>query len=146
MTLLSDIADHLLNDGTLMGPDFSLVANEVRPGPKMPVSRDTAIATGIPDRCVFITPTGGMKDIAYKDGGQRGREERPSVQILVQSPAFDFDSGLALADAVYEAINLRPPDAYFDAQALGRPAYLRVDDQGHHEFVINVLLKRQRDT
>ena len=145
MTVPSDVADHLLNDGSLTGAPFNLTDDEVRPGPKLPISIDAAVTDPIPDRCVFIVPTGGPKDIAYKDGGARGREEFPTVQILVQSPAHDYDSGLALADAVYDSINLRAFGPYFDAQAFGRPAHLRIDEQGHHEFVFNVLLKRQRD-
>jgi hypothetical protein len=137
----SDVAGHLAS--ALAGPPWGVTADDVRPGPVRPVSKNTSVPGAIPSRCIFVVPTGGFVSIPFVDGGAKGEEERPTVQIVVRSPPRDYDTGRELAQGAYEAINLKPPAGYFEARAFsGGPSYLREDEQNHHEWIINVGLRR----
>lgn len=141
MTVEADVATHLL--GALAAPPLSMTVDGVRPGPVQPASTNQALPGAVPARCVFVVPTGGFTSVAFIDGGAKGKEERPTVQIVVRSAPRDYDGGREVAQAAYEAIDLTPPAGYFEARAFsGGPTYLREDEQNHHEWVINVALRR----
>lgn len=141
MTVEVDVAAKLFD--ALAAPPYSLTTHAVRPGPVRPASVNQAVTGAIPSRCVFVVPTGGFGSVAFVDGGAKGKEERPTVQVFVRSPPRDYDAGRDLAQAAYEAIDLNPPAGYFEARAFGGPpSYLGEDDQNQHQWTINVALRR----
>ena len=145
-TALDNIADHLINDATLMGaasaPGYAWTTKNVRPGPPVPSSTDQSEANAVPADAVFIRPTGGLPV-------RQGRvddvtEEASSYQLLIRSKPQDFDAGHLLALAVYGAM-LRPPAGFFRSEVFGGPpSWIEQDAQGHHLFVVNVMLWRTR--
>lgn len=141
MSVESDVALHL--QGALAGPPYNATSSAVRPGPVRPASQSQAIAGSVPSLCVFVLPTGGFTSVPFVDGGAKGEEERPTVQIVVRSPPRDYDTGSVWAEAAYRAINLTPPAGYHEARAFsGGPAYLHEDEQNQHVWTINVALRR----
>lgn len=143
MSLLTDITDHLLNNAKLRRPatdpdgGFAVTQDMVRPGPPSPVSLDATVPGAVPARAIFVSPTGGTP------GGGRDQPDGLTAQLTVRSDPYDFDAGLDLATAVYEAVHLKPPPGYFDAIAFsGPPSHVNQDEQGQHLFVINLRLMR----
>ena len=112
-------------------------------GPVRRKSNTPNVPGSVPSEAVFCIATGGFPSIPFIDGGQKGREDRPTVQITVRSDRKDYDGGLALAEAVFAAIDMNPPAGYFDSRAVtSGPGYIFEDDQEHHMWSINVTLKR----
>lgn len=129
----------------LANPPASLTMSNCKAGPVRKVTESSIVAGAVPDRCVFVLPTGGFQGVAFVDGGQRTGEDRPTVQITVRSSVQDYDDGAALADAVAQAIEMNPPPGWFDARLMhSAPTYLGEDEQGHHLHTINVALRRAR--
>lgn len=139
-TDLDVIADHLLNSAAIRDAvaqgGLGWTTSNVRPGPPVPSS------DSVPSEAVFIRPTGGLPT-------RQGRvedvtEEAPSFQLLIRSKPYDFDAGHLAALAVYGTA-IRPPVGFFRAEVFsGPPAWLEQDGQGHHLFVVNVMLWRTR--
>ena len=145
-TPLDNIADHLINSAAIVGAaadyGYSWTTLNVRPGPPVPSSVDTGEANAVPADAVFIRPTGGLP--VRQGRVEDVTEEASSYQLLVRSKPNDFDAGHLLALAVYGAM-IRPPAGFFRSEVFGGPpAWLEQDAQGHHLFVINVMLWRTR--
>jgi hypothetical protein len=133
----NDVAAHLAASlGLVVGTD--VFTGQVRG-----VSDNQSLPGAVKDRAVFVLLTGGLADVPIIDGGNAGREARPTVQIWVRGNPRDYDGGRTLSSQVYAAIDKRPPSGYFEARATSSaPIYVRQDDQEHHEWSINVTLKR----
>lgn len=117
---------------------------QVFTGPVRPVAENQTTPGAVRAGAVFCLGTGGLQDIPFVDGGQGGAERRPTVQVFVRSTPDDYDAGRKLADDVFSAVDKSPPAGYFDCRASGSaPFYVGKDDEGHHEWSINVLLKQQ---
>lgn len=138
MSAEADLALHIAT--TLGGP--YVYGSNVREGPVRKPS-DDAVPGAVPHACVFCISTGGLDDIPFADGGAKTAEKRFTVQIWVRSEPLAYDDGATLAQAVFDAVDKTPPAGYFEARALAsQPAYVRMDDTDHHEWSINVLLRR----
>ena len=136
-SLEGDVASHL---ATQLG---LVVGENVFTGPVRKVSDNQAIAGAVPDQAIFVLGTGGFPDIPIIDGGDFGREARPTVQIWIRSLPRDYDGGKTLSSNTYVAIDKNPPSGYFEARAASsQPTYVRRDDEDHHEWSINITLKR----
>ena len=136
-SLEGDVAAHLATELGLA------VGSEIFTGPVRKVSDDQSVGGAVPDEAIFVLATGGFADIPVVDGGALGREARPTVQIWIRSVPRDYDGGRALAASTFVAIDKNPPAGYFESRAAdSAPAYIRRDDEDHHEWSINVTLKR----
>lgn len=135
--LANDLANVLLD--RLAGAPWSLVEGEVRIGGPQPQTGNQSAPGAVPDRCVFIIPTGGYPSVAFKDGGAGSSEERPTFKLLIRSPAGDPDAGFDLADGVYGALHHTAPKGFFNLVAEAPPAQLDEDDQNRTRFVVNVV-------
>lgn len=133
----SDVASHLATElGLVVGTDIFV-------GPVRKVSDDPSVPGAVPDEAIFVLGSGGFADVPIIDGGSYGREARPTVQIWVRSAPRDYDGGRTLSSSTYAAIDKNPPAGYFEARASdSAPAYVRRDDEDHHEWSINVTLKK----
>lgn len=135
--LEGDVAAHLATELA------RVVGETIFTGPVRKKSDDQALAAAVPDEAIFVLGTGGLADFPLIDGGAFGREARPTVQIWVRSEPRDYDGGRTLAAETFVAIDKNPPAGYFEARAAdSAPAYVRRDDEDHHEWSINVTLKR----
>lgn len=107
----------------------------------------------IPHEAVFVNPTGGLPSRPIKGSGRTPPlpandlvdERQPVLNIRIRSkpPSVStaFREGLALARAVYEAVDQKPLATYIEARVRNsHPSYLGRDDDGHHEWVILVEL------
>lgn len=137
LDLSNSLADTLLN--RLAGPPWTLVDAEVRIGGPQPTTGTPSAPGAVPDRCVFIIPTGGYPSVSFKDGGAGSSEEKPTWKLLIRSPAGDPEAGFALADAVYGALHHTAPKGFFNLVAEAPPAQLDEDDQNRTRFVVNVV-------
>lgn len=96
----------------------------------------------VPSKCVFVLANGGLPSRPIK--GQTD-ERRPRVDIRVRSDPDSvpgaYAAGLALARAVFDAVDQKPPATYCDARCLNsQPSYMGPDEDRHHEWVIPVQL------
>jgi hypothetical protein len=113
----------------------------VRVGAPNKPSTNQTLTGAIPEKCVFVLPTRGLTAEAWKGGGGI---RKPSVQVWCRGVRNNFNDAYALAVAVWDALEQRPPAGYFEARALySGPEYLQQDEMGCHEFVINVDLRMQ---
>lgn len=141
MTIETDVAAFIRS--SLSAPPHSLTTTNCRAGSPRKATENQGIPGAVPARCVFVLSTGGFSSIPFVDGGARTKDERPTVQIYVRSNPRDYSGGKALADAVHAAIDMRPPDGFYEARATtSEPTYVREDEQNHHEWSINVALRR----
>lgn len=93
-----------------------------------------------PTRAVFCLVTGGItpEDIVENSGESY---HRPRVQIRVRDAQQDFAGGEVFATSVRDAVHLQVPAGYIECRAVeSAPMYLGPDDQGRHEWSINVEL------
>lgn len=103
---------------------------------------------GIPHLAVFVSVSGGLPSREFKGTsyGTRLNERRPLLSILVRSGSKGnptaFQDGQTLAREVFEALHHDPPSSdYCESEALNsHPSYLGRDEDGHHEWLINVQL------
>lgn len=102
---------------------------------------------GIPHKAVFVTAQSGLPS-RYIRGSTHGSldERHPVVNIKIRSSSKGvrtaFRDGQALARKVFEALQYSPPNSnYCDCVAVNsQPAYIGLDDDGHHEWMVNVEL------
>ena len=133
----TDVATHLAAEMGLT------VGVNIFTGGLRGVSDNPSVPGAVPDSAIFVLATGGFTDIPVIDGGNLGREAQPTVQIWVRSEPRDYDGGRVLAANTFVAIDKNPPAGYFEARAANsEPAYVRQDDEDHHEWSVNVTLKR----
>lgn len=136
MTVESDVADFLRTA-------LALSAEECRSGPVRKPTERQDLPGSVPSQCIFCLGTGGYASIPFIDGGQKTKEERLTVQVWVRSNPRDYDGGKSLADSAFAALDMSPPDGYFECRGMDSAAtYIREDEQNHHEWSINVTLKR----
>lgn len=113
----------------------------VRIGPPTKPSTNAALANAIPQLCVFVMPFRGSTDEPWGGGGGI---KKPSVQIWIRGKANDYESARDLAFAIHDGLDKRPPPGYFECRSLySGPEYIRQDELGCHEFLINLDLRRQ---
>lgn len=135
-----DLALHIR--GFLAGAPHSLTVANCRAGPPKKPTENQAITGAVPSRCVFVQGTGGFQPTAFVDGGLGTKDARPTAQIWIRSNPRDYDGGRALALAVFGAVDLNPPSGYYESRALmSEPGYVREDEQNHHEWTVNVMLR-----
>lgn len=139
MTVEEDIATQIADNtaGVVLGTD-------VFTGPPRAFDLDNPSVPGaVPEQAIFCLGTGGIDDIPYVDGGDKNAQKRYTVQVTIRSNPEDYDGGKTLADAVFEAIDKNPPDTYEEVRALNSsPLYVREDEGNHHEWVINLLVRK----
>jgi len=97
---------------------------------------------GVNHKCVFVLVTAGNQSRPIKGGAD---ERSPSIQITVRSdpPSAPraFRDGQTLARAVYEAVDQSPPAGYCEVRAVSsHPLYIGEDEEGRHEWTINLLM------
>lgn len=143
-TPTEDIASHIAAQvSSPVDLVYDAVGANVFRGPPREPSQNQLIKNAVPVVAVFVTPTGGFDDIPYADGGLRGKQERPTFQIIVRGEPRDYDAAEDLAVAVHAGIDKFPPPGYFELRALAtQPSFRRYDDEGRPEFVINALARR----
>lgn len=102
------------------------------------------VATGVPDKAVFILATGGAPPQPFIDGS--GQDYcRSAVQIRIRSTTEDFPGGQTLARNVRDFLHKRVVSGYVDIRAReAEPNYLGPDEQGHHEWSVNLDLEHRR--
>lgn len=141
MTIEADVAAHLRT--LLSGPPHSLSTSNCRAGPPRKVTENQSVPGAVPARCVFVVSTGGFTSIPFIDGGAKSSDERPTVQITVRSNPRDYSGGKQLADDIHSAIDFSPPVGFYESRVMNsEPIYVREDEQNHHEWSINVALRR----
>ena len=124
----------------LAAPPWSFTEANVRiSGPEE--ESENTITNAIPDRCVFVIPTGGFASQSLRNGKES--IDRPTFQIVVRAPN-NAANGLLFADAVYQALHLDPVAGTFDCVALQPPTATPKDKQGRQRFVFNVALRTER--
>lgn len=130
---------------SLSGVPYSLVyGTNCREGPVRKASDNQLLTGKVPHRCVFILSTTGEPDEPWQDGGLKTGRLKPGVQIWVRSDVQQYTNGLALAQAVWFAMDKTPPTGYQEARCSNSgPLYVREDDAGHHEWSINLILHKQ---
>ena len=100
-----------------------------------------AAGGGIPHQAVFVLAWGGPSPIPLHDGSKRDLI-MSRVQITVRGAPEKFDDGQTLARAVKKALHEKPPSGYIDVTVQeSEPLYLKQDEYGHHEWVINIEAK-----
>lgn len=97
---------------------------------------------GVAHKAVFVTASGGLFSEPLHDDNRRTLR-RPGVQIRIRSDqgAGAFQTGQQLARDVYDTVDQDPPAGICDVRALdSAPSYLGEDEDGHHEWSINLSL------
>lgn len=102
---------------------------------------------GIPKKCVFVTASGGLPSRALK-GNVLGEtnERRPMVMVRIRSDGpgspSAFRDGQTLARECFDALHHNPPSTdYCESESLNsQPSYIGKDEDGHHEWLIQVQL------
>lgn len=132
MSVETDVVAHLI--AALSGaPSFLTVAN-CRPGRPQETSADQTMPGAVPHRCVFVQGASGLPRVRFRDGGAYTYEERPAVNVFVRSAPNQYDDSRALAVAIRDAIDMRPPSGYHEALAArSEPDFIRTDDE-HREW------------
>lgn len=94
----------------------------------------------VPSEAVFCLKTGGFPPEAVL--GKSLENHIKSVQIRVRGDKMDYSSGQTLADSIRDAfLGATNVTGYFDTRLMQtEPNYLGVDQDGHHEWSINVQL------
>ena len=138
MTPEQDVAVHL---DSLVG-SLTLGTN-LFTGPVRSPSPRQGVPGSVPSEAVFCIGTGGFDDVPFIDGGAKGRQARPTVQLTIRSDRKDYDGGLTLAHGVFTAIDKEPPTGYAEVRANGsQPGYVGEDDQEHHIWTVNIVLDK----
>jgi len=141
MSTEADVAAHVRT--VLAGVPYLLTADSCRAGPPRKPTENQLLPGAVPARCVFALATGGMPATAFIDGGAGGRDERLTVQLWVRSNPRDYEGGRDLAEAVFGAVEMNPPPGFYESRAVSsEAAYVREDEQNHHEWSINITLRR----
>lgn len=121
------------------------VGVEVFNGPKRP--RDD----GVPDKAVFIVPTGGPAPEAFN--GETVVLERPNYNVIVRAPAgpSGYLDGLDFARDVrnalhYAALTIAGALNAIESRALvSDPLYISKEDEGDHLWSIPVEIWLEQD-
>jgi len=99
-------------------------------------------ADGAPvDPCVFVQSTGGPFCLRFL--GMTLEHKGETVQIVTRSAPKDFSGGMALARAVFNAIDYAALTGYYlcECREAG-PVHLGVDEENRHLFSFNINLRR----
>ena len=97
-----------------------------------------AVGPGSPNEAVAVLATGGPQPLAYLDGTAIERYFS-ALQIRIRSIERSFRTGQALARSVRDVAHHASIAGYIDTRVLeSEPLYLGSDDEGNHEWSINV--------
>jgi hypothetical protein len=94
---------------------------------------------GIEHQAVFVLTTGGLFSEPLRHTGKT--IYRPSVQIRIRSgmEVGAFQCGQDLANRIFYTVDQNPPADLCETRSFdSQPSYLGLDDDGHHEWSINV--------
>lgn len=128
----TDVRAKLIAGGVGSPP---LAAADVYLGPKVPSGTQDGIASGIPDRAVFVRELAGAEPRRMHDGSSY---RQSLVLVTVRSAKDAYAIGKALADAVHAALERATLSADYletgcEATA-DRFSYIETDELGRHEW------------
>lgn len=77
--------------------------------------------------------------MVFADGNAGANLRVPSVIIRVRSTRHDYSSGSVLKEEIYSALERAvPSDTIGITPSQSSPIYLGEDEEGHHEWSINI--------
>jgi len=95
----------------------------------------------VPHQSVFCLATGGPPPEPFCGDPTNKDFRRSKVQVRTRSNLEDFDGGQTLTRNTRNAIHKASVVGYVDVEVLeSEPNYLGKDEDGHHEWSINVEL------
>ena len=87
----------------------------------------------------FIKPTGGPAPQAYANGNTVALRSA-GLQIIIRSAKENWLTGQAFARDVRDATHFARPTGIMEYQIQEQdPTYIGQDEEGHHEWTLNVL-------
>lgn len=92
----------------------------------------------VPDRAIFMVPTGDEQDPS-KTFHDTEVEQRKTVQIRIRGPQNQPQVAYDDARAALDLVKNESPAGYLSLHYKNGPNYLQTDDDGRHEYSINVL-------
>jgi hypothetical protein len=113
-------------------------------GTNLFAGKPRAIKPTVADKAVFVLSSGGPEPQAFCSG--TSVEERDSsVSVRVRSDGADFSGGQTLARLVRDTVHHSTIAGYKDVSAQqAEPIYIGEDDDGHHEWSVNVTMKHEQ--
>ena len=116
-----------------------------------PVRAYTILEAGtvvVPHKAVFCLATGGPPPMSFVNGGSGTDYNWSVVQIRIRSDigsTSDFADGQTLARAVRDRLHKAVVTGYIEIRVReSEPNYLAQDDDGHHEWSINLEMEHRR--
>lgn len=91
----------------------------------------------IPDRAVFMVPTGDEQDPQHTFQDPE-TEQRKTVQVRIRGPGGDFNLAYDDARKAADILKNKTPANYLAIRLRNGPNYIGTDDE-RHEFSINIL-------
>lgn len=94
-------------------------------------------------KAIFVIPGGTGEGFSQPFLGSSTRHEVSVVSVVVRSEAYDYDGGLALAQAVRGVIDQASPSGYYAcAVAEPKPVYAGRDERFHFVWTMSAQLRR----